>query len=207
MHAPRRASRGARRRRARARRDRLSRPRRRRRGPRQPAIVLPALPHPLRPFHGDDERVTLLKTVVPDQVWALEQTSPSDPRDPPSMRRHPPRGRLALDPRPARPHRRVLRPRRVHRRSVRHVVVPTYALEHKIFARDALERWPDADLWVAPGQFAFPVEVSAAEVFGREPRGCSAARRTAGPARPRPGRARSTARCFAPENSRWRGKT
>ena len=50
-------------------------------------------------------------------------------------------------------------------------MVPTYALEHKIFARDALERWPAADLWVAPGQFSFPVEVSAAEVYGREPRG------------------------------------
>ena len=83
MHAPGRASRGARRRRARARRDHLSRPRRRRRGPRQPAIVLPALPRLFAPFYGDDERVTLLKTVVPDQVWALEQNLAIGPLETP----------------------------------------------------------------------------------------------------------------------------
>ena len=40
--------------------------------------------------------------------------------------------------------------------SVAHVVVPTYALEHKVFAKDALMRWPKAELWTAPGQFSFP---------------------------------------------------
>jgi hypothetical protein len=39
---------------------------------------------------------------------------------------------------------------------VAHVVVPTYALEHKIFVKDALLRWPNAKLWTAPGQFSFP---------------------------------------------------
>ena len=40
---------------------------------------------------------------------------------------------------------------------VAHVVVPTYALEHKVFVKDALERWPHAKLWTAPGQFSFPI--------------------------------------------------
>lgn len=40
--------------------------------------------------------------------------------------------------------------------NVAHVVVPTYALEHKVFVKDALLRWPDARLWTAPGQFSFP---------------------------------------------------
>ena len=49
------------------------------------------------------------------------------------------------------------------------IVVPTYALEHKIFARDAHERWPEAEIWVAPGQFSFPVKnVSNAYVYGTE---------------------------------------
>jgi len=48
------------------------------------------------------------------------------------------------------------------------IAVPTYALEHKVFVIDAAERWPAADIWCAPGQFAFPVEVPAARVFGRE---------------------------------------
>jgi hypothetical protein len=41
--------------------------------------------------------------------------------------------------------------------SIAHVVVPTYALEHKVFVKDALGRWPNARLWTAPGQFSFPV--------------------------------------------------
>jgi hypothetical protein len=41
--------------------------------------------------------------------------------------------------------------------SVAHVVIPTYALEHKVFAKDALMRWPKARLWTAPGQFSFPL--------------------------------------------------
>ena len=52
--------------------------------------------------------------------------------------------------------------------SIAHVVVPTYALEHKVFAKDALRRWPNARLWTAPGQFSFPVRSVPDEyVWGR----------------------------------------
>ena len=140
--------------------------------PANPRSYFQRYPTLFAPFYGDDERVTLLKTVVPDQVWALEQNLAIGPLETPlrcvvirledgSLWVHAPLAPtaefFALVESIGGP--------------VRHVVVPTYALEHKIFARDALERWTDADLWVAPGQFAFPVEVSAAEVFGREPRG------------------------------------
>ena len=47
---------------------------------------------------------------------------------------------------------------------VAHVVCPTYALEHKVFVKDALKRWPNAQLWVAPGQFSFPIR-SASDVI------------------------------------------
>ena len=50
---------------------------------------------------------------------------------------------------------------------VAHVIVPTYALEHKIFVKDALVRWPKARLWTSPGQFSFPVQVGDEVVWGR----------------------------------------
>jgi hypothetical protein len=51
---------------------------------------------------------------------------------------------------------------------VAHVVCPTYALEHKIFVKDALKRWPNAKLWVAPGQFSFPIRSASDDiVWGR----------------------------------------
>lgn len=56
--------------------------------------------------------------------------------------------------------------------SIAHVVVPTYALEHKIFAKDALSRWPQANLWTAPGQFSFPIRsVPDVYVWGRSASG------------------------------------
>ena len=50
---------------------------------------------------------------------------------------------------------------------VAHVIAPTYALEHKVFVKDALTRWPRARLWTAPGQFSFPVQVGDELVWGR----------------------------------------
>ena len=50
---------------------------------------------------------------------------------------------------------------------VGHIVVPSYALEHKIFVKDAVERWPSAELWASSGQFTFPFKVSEEFVFGR----------------------------------------
>jgi len=52
---------------------------------------------------------------------------------------------------------------------VAHVVVSTYALEHKVFAKDALERWPSAQLWTSPGQFSFPLANAPAQyIWGRD---------------------------------------
>ena len=51
---------------------------------------------------------------------------------------------------------------------VAHVIAPTYALEHKVFVKDALSRWPQAQLWTAPGQFSFPVQVGDEIVWGKE---------------------------------------
>jgi len=51
---------------------------------------------------------------------------------------------------------------------VKHVVAPSYALEHKVFVKDALERWAGAQLWTSPGQFSFPIRSVTSEfVFGK----------------------------------------
>jgi len=52
---------------------------------------------------------------------------------------------------------------------VKHVVVPSYAIEHKIFVKDAIERWKDALLWTSPAQFSFPIRSIPSDfVFGKE---------------------------------------
>ena len=51
---------------------------------------------------------------------------------------------------------------------VAYVIVPTYALEHKVFAKDALKRWHKAKLYTSPGQFSFPLRsASDSLVWGR----------------------------------------
>jgi len=47
------------------------------------------------------------------------------------------------------------------------LVVPTYALEHKVFVKDCVRRWPDAQLWTSPGQWSFPFAVPDEFVFGK----------------------------------------
>ena len=50
---------------------------------------------------------------------------------------------------------------------VAHVVAPTYALEHKVFVKDALQRWPTAQLWTSPEQFSFPFPASDELIYGK----------------------------------------
>ena len=141
--------------------------------PPNPRAYFQRYPTLFAPFYGDDERATMLKTVVPDRVWCLEQNLAVGPLETPlrcvvirlkddSLWVHAP---LA----PTEEFFRLIE-RDIGGR-VSNVVVPTYALEHKVFARDACDRWPDADLWIAPGQFAFPVEVAAERIYGRTPAG------------------------------------
>lgn len=139
--------------------------------PLNPRAYFQRYPTLFAPFYGDDERATLLKTVVPDRVWCLEQNLAVGPLETPlrcvvirlkddSLWVHAP---LA----PTTEFFQLIE----GLGTVKHVVVPTYALEHKIFAKDACDRWPEADLWIAPGQFAFPVEVSPERIYGRAPTG------------------------------------
>jgi len=122
------------------------------------------------PFYGNDERTTLIKEVVPNEVWALEQNLCIGPLETPLrcvVVKLAGSGQLWVHA-PLAPTVEFFTLVESLGAPVGHIVVPTYALEHKVFARDAAERWPEADIWVAPGQFAFPIEVPLSKVFGRE---------------------------------------
>ena len=127
-----------------------------------------------KPFIGRGTRATVKRTIVPGQMWAFEQNIELGPLETTircvtcklsdgSLWVHAP-----------------LAPTEEFfefvescgdgtSACVRYVVVPTYALEHKIFAKDALARWRGAKLYASPGQFTFPIrDVSDEIVFGKK---------------------------------------
>ena len=141
-------------------------------------------PSLFQPFLGEGTKKTIKTTIVEGRCWALEQTIELGPLET-SLRCVVVRlssGDLWVH-NPLAPTDEFFRlvescsaddgaspPSSASASSrVSSIVVPTYALEHKIFARDAHERWPEAEIWVAPGQFSFPVKnVSNAYVYGTE---------------------------------------
>lgn len=125
-----------------------------------------------RPFLGRGYRETTKREIVPDVIWALEQNIELGPlettircvviklRD----------GKLWVHA-PLAPTGEFFD--MVEScgdgtvNAVAHVVVPTYALEHKVFTKDALKRWRSATLATAPGQFTFPLRIADDVVFGK----------------------------------------
>ncbi|GAB5363180.1 hypothetical protein AAMO2058_000861200 [Amorphochlora amoebiformis] len=53
---------------------------------------------------------------------------------------------------------------------VRHIILPTTAVEHKVFFGPFAKKFKSADLWVAPGQWSFPLNLplSALGLFPRK---------------------------------------
>ncbi|CAL6437581.1 unnamed protein product [Bathycoccus prasinos] len=141
-----------------------------------------------KPFLGEGTKKTIKTTLVEDRCWALEQTIELGPLETPlrcvvvrlssgDLWVHNPLApteeffqlveSCAADGGEYAPSSSSASSSSSAR--VASIVVPTYALEHKIFARDAHERWPEAEIWVAPGQFSFPVEnIPNAYVYGTE---------------------------------------
>ena len=139
--------------------------------PADPRSYFQDVPTLFAPLYGEDSRETRLREIVPGEVYALEQNLALGPLETPLRCVV-----VKLKDGTCWVHAPVAPTREFFELTeeigkVAHVVVPTYALEHKIFAKAALERWPTAKLWVAPGQFSFPVDVPLATVFGREPDG------------------------------------
>jgi len=114
------------------------------------------------PFIGRGSKVTVKRELARDKLWALEQNIELGPLettlrcvvarlDDGSLWVHAP---LA----PTREFFEMVESCAIDGSagSVKYVVVPTYALEHKIYTKDALARWTEAALFAAPGQFTFP---------------------------------------------------
>jgi hypothetical protein len=110
------------------------------------------------PLYGDATRETI-KRQVGENIWALEQNLELGPLETPLrcvvIRLNDDDGTLWVHA-PLAPTEEFFQLVESCGGKVGHVVVPTYALEHKIFVKDALLRWPNAKLWTAPGQFSFP---------------------------------------------------
>ena len=139
--------------------------------PVDPRSYFQDVPTLFAPLYGEDSRETLLREIVPGEVYALEQNLALGPLETPLRC-----VAIKLKDGTCWVHAPLAPTREFFELAesvgpVAHVVVPTYALEHKIFAKAALERWPSAKLWIAPGQFSFPLDVPLAKVFGREPDG------------------------------------
>jgi len=111
------------------------------------------------PLYGSSSRKTILKS-VDTNIWALEQNLSLGPLETPircvviklkdgTLWVHAP---LA----PTIEFFELVESLADDGKGVSHVVIPTYALEHKIFAKDALKRWNKAQLWISPNQFNFP---------------------------------------------------
>jgi hypothetical protein len=127
-----------------------------------------------RPFIGQGTKVTVKRELVPDKLWALEQNIELGPLettircvvarlDDGSLWVHAPLAPTREFFEMVESCASVSSPS-----AVKYVVVPTYALEHKIFTKDALKRWSDASLYAAPGQFSFPFsDIGDDVVFGK----------------------------------------
>lgn len=126
-----------------------------------------------RPFLGRGYRATTKREIVPDEIWALEQNIELGPLETTircvviKLRN----GKLWVHA-PLAPTQEFFEMVEScgdgTANAVAHVVVPTYALEHKVFTKDALKRWRFATLATAPGQFTFPLrDVADDVVFGK----------------------------------------
>eukprot|EP00536_Pseudo-nitzschia_multiseries_P000255 jgi/Psemu1/282198/fgenesh1_pg.4_\ len=100
------------------------------------------------PIYGTSSRATIKRSLSETEtIWALEQNLELGPLQTPCGARC---GSASAS------------------GGVSHVVVPTYALEHKVFVKECLKRWPNAELWTSPGQFSFPWKAAPdALVFGK----------------------------------------
>lgn len=121
------------------------------------------------PLYGKSERETI-KRQIADNIWALEQNLILGPLETPLRCVV---VKLAVDTlwvhAPLAPTEEFFElVESCAGSAVAHVVAPTYALEHKVFVKDALKRWPNAKLWTSPGQFSFPIwSASDDVVWGR----------------------------------------
>ena len=115
-------------------------------------------PFPLRPVF---ERKTLVTTVVPNKMWSFEQQQGLGFSNVTINTRMTvirlASGGLWVHA-PIAPTRECIDAVK-ELGEVEHIVLPTFAIEHKVFFGPFARQFPDAALWVAPEQWSFPVNL------------------------------------------------
>lgn len=118
---------------------------------------------PAGPFNNGGIRRTLLKELVPGAVWALEQVQGV-------IYVHVPVRCLIVElsacllcyggVAPTTEMLRLLHELEMRRdKQVEAIILPSTAIEHKLFTIALSQRLPQAELWIAPSQFSFPIDV------------------------------------------------
>ena len=110
------------------------------------------------------DRATLRREIVPGEVWSLEQVQGV-------IYVHVPVRMMVTKIRgglfaysvvaPTNECLRLLSELEAEHGPLTHILLPTLALEHKSFAAPFARARPDAQLWVAPGQYSFPLDLPA----------------------------------------------
>ena len=119
-----------------------------------------SLVEPWEPYFGWGERVTVRKELVPDSIWSLEQEQALDVLAmnirTTVVKLKSTGGLVVFSPQaPTREFFELLD----ELGAVEHVVLPTYALEHKIWLPALARRYPRAKVWVTEGIWSVPVDL------------------------------------------------
>ena len=119
-----------------------------------------SLVEPWEPYFGWGERVTVRKELVPDSIWSLEQEQALDVLAmnirTTVVKLKSTGGLVVFSPQaPTREFFELLD----ELGAVEHVVLPTYALEHKVWLPALARRYPRAKVWVTEGIWSVPVDL------------------------------------------------
>ena len=112
------------------------------------------------PYFGWGERVTVRRELVPGVIWSLEQEQALDVLAmnvrTTVVKLERTGGLVVFSPQaPTEEFFRLLD----ELGRVEHVVIPTYAIEHKVFCPAFQRRYPSAQCWVAEGLWSVPVDL------------------------------------------------
>lgn len=105
-----------------------------------------------------------LETIVPDQIWTLDQKfgilNVQVPLRMTIVRLSGDGGLLVYNPIAAtRELLDIMRKLEAQYGPVRHVVLGSVAIEHKVYAGVFAQKFPSAKVWIQPGQYSFPADL------------------------------------------------
>jgi len=115
---------------------------------------------PIGPYK---RKKTILTTIVPNQIWTLDQKFGILNVQVPSRAtivKLSTGGLFVYDPVAATPEcLALLRSLEAEHGPVRHIVLGSVAIEHKVYAGVFAQKFPKAEVWLQPGQYSFPTDL------------------------------------------------